>query len=97
MEMVQRAVDPVNPTLVKSHAKNRIKLEGTFADLSHDWKTYKADLDSTDSAFNAEEENVLKYQYNDAWFKRTKLAYFELLEKSDEKLEDFWQASSSRF
>ena len=45
MEMVQKAVDPVKPTLVKSHARNRVKLETAFADLHHDWKTYKADLD----------------------------------------------------
>jgi hypothetical protein len=44
-EMVEKAVDPVKPTLVKSHARNRIKLESSFTDLSLDWKTFKADLD----------------------------------------------------
>ena len=38
--------------MVKSHARNRIKLESTFANLSHSWKTYKADLDLPETAFN---------------------------------------------
>ena len=40
--------------MVKSHARNRIKLESTFANLSHSWKTYKADLDLPETAFNEE-------------------------------------------
>ena len=87
-EMVEKAVDPVKPTLVKSHARNRIKLESSFTDLSLDWKTFKADLDLPETAFNEKEEGIPKYQYNDAWFEKTKLDYFELLEKSDDKLED---------
>ena len=86
--MVHRAVDPVNPSLVKSHAKNRVKLEAVFADLSHDWKAYRQDLGLPDSEFNEVEEGVPKYKYNDSWFKQIKLAYFELLEKSDCQLDD---------
>ena len=88
LEMVERAIDPVKPTLVKSHAKNRVKLESTFVDLSLDWKTYKSDLALPDTDFNEEEEEVPKYQYNDNWFEKTKKNYFEILEKSDEKLDD---------
>ena len=69
----RRPVDPVKPTLVKSHARNRVKLETAFADLNLDWKTYKADLDLGETEFNEEEENVPKYQYNAAWFGKTKL------------------------
>ena len=51
--MIQKAVDPVKPTLlVKSHARNRSKPESTFDNLSHNWKTYKADLDLPETAFN---------------------------------------------
>lgn len=87
-EMVSRAVDPTNPTLVKSHAKNRIKLEEAFSEASYDWKNYKTDQGVDDSEFNAVEEDVPKYQYNDAWYEALKTAYFELLELSDEKLDE---------
>ena len=86
-EMVSRAVDPTNPTLVKSHAKNRIKLEEAFSEASYDWKNYKTDQGVDDSEFNAVEEDVPKYQYNDAWYEALKTAYFELLEL-DEKLDE---------
>ena len=88
LEMVERAIDPVRPSLVKSHAKNRVKLESTFVDLSLDWKTYKADLNLPDTDFNEEEEEVPKYQYNDALFEKTKMNHFEILDKSDDKLEN---------
>ena len=87
-EMVEKALDPVKPTLVKSHPKNREKLEDAFVDLSHDWKCYKADLDIDDAEFNKVDTEVSTYPYNDTWFKDTKFAYFELLEKSDEKLQE---------
>ena len=85
--LVSRAVHPTTPSLVKSHPKNRDKLEDAFGDLSHDWKIYKADLAIPDTEFNEVEETVPKYEYNDAWFEATELDYFELLEKSDEKPE----------
>ena len=87
-ELVERAVDPVKPSMVKSHAKNRDKLDQSYLDLCHDWKTYKRDLNLSDADFNLEEENVPKYEYNDKWMKKEKLAYFDLVERSDDKLED---------
>ena len=51
-KLVSKAVDPSAPTLVKSHPKNREKLEDGFDDLSHDWKIYKADLAIPDTEFN---------------------------------------------
>ena len=88
-KMVSRAMDPTNPSLEKSHAKNRVKLEEAFSDLSFDWKVYKDDLNIDATEFNAMEEDssLPKYQHNDDWFKSIEGAFFELLEKSDEKLE----------
>ena len=34
-DMVKRAVDQTNPSLVKSLGKNRIKLDSSFVDLSY--------------------------------------------------------------
>ena len=51
--MVSRAVDPTNPSLEKSHAKNRVKLEEAFSDLSFDWKVYKDDINIDATEFNA--------------------------------------------
>ena len=68
--------------------KNRIKLEEAFSEASYDWKNYKTDQGVDDSEFNAVEEDVPKYQYNDAWYEALKTAYFELLELSDEKLDE---------
>ena len=88
-KMVSRAMDPTNPSLEKSHAKNRVKLEEAFSDLSFDWKVYKDDLNIDATEFNAMEEDssLPKYQHNDDWFESIEGAFFELLEKSDEKLE----------
>ena len=94
-KLVSKAVHPTTPSLVKSHPKNREKLEDAFGALSHDWKIYKADLDISDTVFNEVEETVPKYEYNDAWFEAIELDYFELLEKSDEKLEGTSPANSS--
>ena len=87
-DMVKRAVDPTKPTLVKSHTKNRVKLEEAYSELSYDWKNYKDDLDVTATEFNALEDDEPKYQYNDSWFEDVKTSYYELLELSDEKLEE---------
>ena len=46
--------------VVKSHARNRIKLESTFAHLRHSWKTYKANLDLLETAFSAAQLIILK-------------------------------------
>ena len=60
MKKIPKAVYPVKLTLVKSHARNRIKLESTFAHLSHSWKTYKANLDLLETAFSAAQLIILK-------------------------------------
>ena len=75
-DMVSRAVDPIKPSLVKSHAKNRVKLEEAYSELSYDWKNYKDDLDVTCTEFNALEDDELKYQYNDSWFEDVKTSYY---------------------
>ena len=62
--MIPEAVYPVKPTLVKSHARNRIKLESTFANLSHSQKTYKADLDLPETAFSAVDHSEGGKVYN---------------------------------
>ena len=64
-ELVTRAVHPTNPTLVKSHSKNRITLEESFLELNYDWDVYKTDLGISETEFNEEEEGAPKYKYND--------------------------------
>ena len=87
-DMVSRAVDPVNPSLIKSLPKNRDKLENAFADLTFEWKSYKADLEISVEEFNAVGENdVPNYMYNDLWYEGIKTAYYELIDSSDEKLD----------
>ena len=76
-KLVERAVDPVKPTLIKSHAKNREKLEECFLDLSHDWKVYKQDLGVTKEEFNSNaDDGFPAYEYNDAWFSNMENDYF---------------------
>ena len=85
-DMVKKAVDPEKPTLIKTHPKNREKLDDLFFDLSYDWGLFKADLGLSDADFNAEEDGVPKIKYNDAWMEALKEEYYELIEKSEEKL-----------
>ena len=67
--MVERPVDPLRPSLLKSHAKNRSTLEETYFQLIHSWQIYKEDLKLSDDAFNAiNEEGVAVVKHNDAWF-----------------------------
>ena len=83
-EMVNRACVPLNPSLVKSLQKNRVKIDDAYQDLFYDFRVYKDDID--DPKFNDkndEEEN--EYSHNDEWFKAIKNEYFDLVEKSDEK------------
>ena len=87
-ELVSRAVDPIKPSLIKSLPKNRIKLEEAFSSMSFDWKEYKKDLNVPDSEFNAVKDDEPAYEYNDSWFKKLKEEYFELLEQSDDKLDE---------
>ena len=88
-ELVERATDPVNPSLKKSHSSNRAKLEDSFLNLCHDWKSFKRDLNLKDEDFNGMEDDgvTAKYEYNDKWMEEFKTKYFILLERSDEILE----------
>ena len=54
-EMVERAVNPTNPSLVKSHPKNRERLDSTFIQLDNDWNELKRDL--TSEVLNENDEN----------------------------------------
>ena len=88
-EMVEKAVHPTKPTLVKNHPKNRVKLDETFLELVHDWKEYKRDLNLASSVFNEiEEDGSPKYEHNDKWMDDLKDAFYELVEKSEAKLEE---------
>ena len=86
-EMVSKACDPVRPTLVKSLAKNREKLDQSYQEMYHDFKVFKEEVN--DPKFNDKDENGANiYERNDSWFKTVKEEYFDLVEKSDEKLEE---------
>ena len=88
-DMVNNAVDPENPTLVKSLGKNRDKLDTAFADLTFEWESYKADLDISDTEFNAvDAENKAVFLYNSSWYTDLKKGYYNLVELSDVKLVD---------
>ena len=85
--MVAKACDPVSPSLVKSLAKNRDKLDKAYQDLFYDFKMFKDDVN--DPKFNEQNENGEdQYAHNDKWFNEVKNQYFELVDKSDEKLEN---------
>ena len=88
-KLVERAVHPVNPSLQKSHASNRKKLDESFLELCHDWKNFKRDLNVTEEEFNGFEtdEITLKYDYNDKWMEEFENAYYDLMERSDAVLE----------
>ena len=75
--LVERAVHPVNPSLQKSHASNRNKLDDSFLELCHDWKNFKRDLNVTEEEFNGFEadEITLKYDYNDKWMEKFENVY----------------------
>ena len=91
-KMVERAVDKVNPTLVKSLDKNRVKMDEYFLELSCCFDRYKADIISnegiSEGEFNEEEGGVAKYRTNDKWMEEYREKYYTLVEASDEKLED---------
>ena len=90
-DMVKRAVDQTNPSLVKSLEKNRVKMDSSFVDLSYCFDCYKADTLTNDKisedVFNGEEEGVAKFQHNDKWMDDIRVEYYQLVEDSDDKLE----------
>ena len=89
--MVRRAVDPTNPSLVKSLEKNRTKMDNCYIDLSYCYDTYKADTmtseNITEDVFNSVKDGVAKFQHNDKWLDELKESYFDLVDASDVKLE----------
>ena len=85
--MVEKAVDPDKPTLVKSLPRSRVNLEEAYLELHHSWKSFKRDLNLKNDEFNEEDEpGVPKFEYNDKWFEDTEEEYYVLVEKSDDKL-----------
>ena len=85
-ELVAKAVDPVKPSMVRNHAKNRDKLDESFYEVCYNWETWKEDLGLSDTDFNETEDNVAKYNYNDSWMEKFKEDYCDLAEKSEQKL-----------
>ena len=86
-ELVERAVDPTSPSLLKSHEGNRSKLDDCYLEVIHDWKVFKRDLNQTEDLLNSVDENgVWKYEHNDVWLKKFKDEYCVLIERSDTAL-----------
>ena len=98
-DMVRRAVDKDNPSLVKSLSKNRSKMDDCFVDLCYCHDCYKSDTLSnegiTEEVFNSIENGLPKYQYNDGWLDNLKMSYYDLIEASDDKLESIDKANIS--
>ena len=87
-KMVVRAVDPVKPSLVKTHAKNRVKLDDTFIEVVHDWNEFKRDINQGGDVFNQDDEDgTPKYEHNDKWKEELEEAYYDLIEKSEDLLD----------
>ena len=85
-ELVTKACDPVKPSLEKSLAKNRDKLDDAYQELYHNFKLYKADVNDVD--FNSKDtDGKDKHPHNDSWMEAVKEEYFTLIDKTDEKLE----------
>ena len=84
--MVQRALDPDRPSLVKSLQKNREKLDELFSNIYIDHKMYKEDLKVTDEEFNSTLEDEDQYQFNDNWLTTIRDNYYDLVERSNDKL-----------
>ena len=88
-KLVTKACDPDKPTLVKSLTNKRDNLDDNFIELCHDHKLYK-----NDATFN--EKNVDgddKFPYNDTWLEAIEEKYCELVDKSDDKLEELAKAA----
>ena len=85
--MVTKACDPVKPTLEKSLAKNREKLDDAYQDFYHDFRLYKMDYNDDDNFNSMDEEGKAKNEYNDEWMEKVEEDYYDLVDKSDGKLE----------
>ena len=60
-KMVVRAVDPVKPSLVKTHAKNRVKLDDTFIEISWFYLSPTESLSMDDSSFQWAKERTFAH------------------------------------
>ena len=96
VKMVERAVKPSNPSLVKGLQKNKEKLDDAFLDMVHDWKTFKRDLNISDEVFNGlDTDGSAAYEHNDAWMSSMEEAYYVLEEKADNKLNEINSAKET--
>ena len=88
-EMVTRAVHPTRPSLLKSLQKNRDKMDSAFEELHHAFSLYRREelQNVSEEEFNEiEDEGGAKYEFNDAWYSTNQNKYYDLVEKSDEKI-----------
>ena len=91
-KLVTKACDPVKPSLVKSLERNRNNLDETYIELCHDHKLYKNDVD--DASFNdLDDQDEAKFTYNDTWLTVLEDQYCDLVDKSDDKLEELAKAA----
>ena len=96
-KLVKRAVDPVNPSVVKSHEKNRSKLDDLYLEVNHDWSVFKRDLNQTSDVLNEKDEKGdAKYEHNDEWRLKFEEAYCDLVEKSDAVLDSISTVESQK-
>ena len=75
-DMVKGAVDKNSPSLVKSLAKNRAKMDDCFVDLCYCFDCFKSDAISSDGiseeTFNSSVDGQDRYSYNDSWLEQKK-------------------------
>ena len=84
--LVERAIDPKKPSVVKSHSKNRVKLDDAYAEVVHHWKDFKRDI-GHEVLNGADENGVANHEHDDKWMEKFVEAYCDLAEKSDDALE----------
>ena len=93
-----RAADLTSPPLVKSLAKNGVKFDEGFSELCYCYDSYKNDVLANESIsediFNEDEE--AKYQFNDKQMDDTRKEYYQLVDKSDIKLDELVPVNTSK-
>ena len=90
-ELVERASDPVKPSLTKSHGSNRNKLDDLYMEVVHSWKEFKRDINANGDVLNEKnEDGSSKYELDDMWMKRFKDEYCDL----SENLIQHWRLQS---
>ena len=81
--MVDEILDPAKCEPVKCHVASRVTMEKAFIELSFSHSEFKRQ-----SYLTVDDDEVSFYVYSDKWFEDLQESYFELLEKSDQKLYD---------